>query len=288
MVVAGYLFSSWRLKEGGTRMTDVFVSRYRQSGGSLILNQAVEKIRISNGKVTGVNLSNGETLDADGVVAAIHPKILLAMLSPGDLRQTLQERIWTLEETDGVLAVQASVDAAAHPELGYNIYRLSANDCGLIEDGVFYQIRKGDDRGAHLLSIITRSLYEDWRPWENTRTGKRGEDYESKKLALGRDLLVKAEGVFGPLKNARILDVFTPLTLRDYVNCPEGSCYGVLRSARQLLKVSSLHNLPIGGLCLAGQNALAPGVLGSILGSFAAVRQILGQKRFAEEFHPKL
>ena len=40
---------------------------------------------------------------------------------------------------------------------------------------------------------------------------------------------------------------------------------------------------PIPGLYLAGQNAMAPGVLGSILGSFEAVRRIVGQERFAAE-----
>ena len=104
-------------------------------------------------------------------------------------------------------------------------------------------------------------------------------------MAHARDLMKKAEDVFGPLKNPRILDVFTPLTLRDYVNCPEGSCYGVLRSARQLLKIATLNNLPVGGLCLAGQNALAPGVLGCLLGSFNAARQLVGDQRFAEKFH---
>jgi phytoene dehydrogenase-like protein len=288
MVVASYLFSSWRLKKGGSHMTDVFVSRFRQAGGSLLLKKAVTRIRTENGKVAGVDLSSGETLDADGVVAAIHPKVLLELLSPGDLRQTFQERIRTLDETDGILAVQASIDAVAHPELDYNIYRLSANERGFIEGGIFYQIREGDQKGLNLLSIITRSLYNDWRPWENTQTGNRGSAYEEKKLTMARELLAKAEGVFGPLQNAHLLDVFTPLTLRDYVNCPEGSCYGVLRSSRQLLKVASLNNIPIGGLCLAGQNALAPGVMGSILGSFAAVRQIIGHKRFAGEFHPQL
>jgi hypothetical protein len=61
-----------------------------------------------------------------------------------------------------------------------------------------------------------------------------------------------------------------------------------LRSSRQLLKIASLNNLPIGGLCLAGQNALAPGVLGCILGSFNAVRQLLGDQRFVREFQRQL
>jgi len=288
MVVAGYLFSSWRLKDSGAKMADAFAARFTELGGNLILNQSVRKINLEGGKVAGVSLDTGADLPADAVVAAIHPKVVLGLLDESALRASLRERILTLEETEGVIAVQASVDAEAHGEIDYNIYRLHQDERGFIDDGIFFQIRRGNDLGTNLLSIITRSLYGDWSPWENTLTGRRGAAYEEKKLAMARDLLRKAEELFGPLKNLRILDVFTPLTLRDYMNCPEGSCYGVLRSTRQLLKIASLNNLPIGGLCLAGQNAMAPGVLGSILGSFNAVRKIIGDQRFIGEFSRQL
>ncbi len=288
MVVAGYLLSSWRLKEGGAKMADVFAARFTQLGGNLMLNQSVRKINLDGGKVAGVSLEDGADLPADAVVAAIHPKTLLGLLNESALRASLRERILALEETEGVIAVQASVDAEAHAEVDYNIYRLHHDESGYIEDGIFYQMRRGNVPGTRLLSIITRSLYRDWSPWENTLSGRRGAAYGEKKTAIARDLLAKAEELFGPLKNMQILDVFTPLTLRDYMNGPEGSCYGVLRSARQLLKIASIINLPIGGLCLAGQNAMAPGILGSILGSFNAVRQLIGNQRFAGEFSRQL
>lgn len=269
-------------------MADVFATRFTDLGGNLVLNQSVRKINIASRSVVGISLDSGDDLPADAVVAAIHPKTLLGLLDEADLRASLRERILTLAETDGVIAVQAGVDASAHGEIDYNIYRLHHDQQGVIQDGIFYQIRRGNDQGVNLLSIITRSLYSDWSPWENTMTGRRGAAYEEKKQVMARDLLKKAAEIFGPLKNPQILDVFTPLTLRDFVNCPEGSCYGVLRSARQLLKIASLNNLPIGGLCLAGQNAMAPGVLGSILGSFNAVRQLIGDGRFAAEFSPLL
>jgi phytoene dehydrogenase-like protein len=280
MTVAGYLFSSWRLKEGGGRMADAFAQRFTSLGGKLILNSAVRRINVSSHKVTGITRADGEELFADAVVAAIHPKTMLSMLDPGALRISLRERILTLEETKGVISVQAGIDAAAHRELDYNIYRLRHDERGGITNGIFYQIRKGNVSGTNLLSIIARSFYGDWSRWENTVSGKRGADYEEKKLTIARDLLKKSEEVFGPLKNAEILDVFTPLTLRDYVNCPEGSCYGVSRSVRQMLKIASLNKLSVDGLFLAGQNAVAPGVMGSILGSFNAVRQLIGPECF--------
>jgi all-trans-retinol 13,14-reductase len=284
MVLAGYLFSSWRLKESGSTMADVFTRRFEELGGKLIVNDGCEKIILDEGKVTGIRLTSGILLAADSVVATLHPKILLDLLEPDALKSSYRQRIANLKETDGVLTVQISVDAAAHPELGHNIYRLHTDEKGMIQDGIFYQLRQGNDKGENLVSIITRSLYSDWSKWENTLSGRRGKDYEEEKLSIGQDLLQKANEVFGGLKNARIRDVFTPLTLRDYVNCPEGSCYGVLRSSGQLMKVASLSKVPVSGLFLAGQNAMAPGVLGTILGSFNAVRQIIGTERFTENF----
>ncbi len=288
MVVGGYLFSSWRPKAAGQALTDAFVSRFEGLGGQLILNDGVESIQMEGGNATGVTLASGKALAADGIVAAIHPKVLLALLPEGALRPALAQRIVELIETDGVLAVHAAVDARAHAALSHNLYRLHADENGIIHDGVFYQIQRGPDPHVNLLSIITRSLYSEWLPWEHTRTGKRGRDYDDKKMALARKLLAEAESVFGALTDARILDVFTPLTVRDYVNCPEGACYGVLRSTGQLMKAASVGNLPIGGLCLAGQSAMAPGALGTVLGSFAAVRQILGRERFMAEYRPQL
>ena len=283
MVLASYLFSSWRLKESGSKMTEIFVRRFQELGGSLILNNGVKKISLAEGKVAGVILESEANLPADAVVAAIHPKILLELMDENALRDSYRRRILGLKETEGVIAIQISVDAAVHPEINHNIYRLHKDENGIINDGFFYQLRNGNSSGSNLLSIITKSSYSEWSQWENTVSGKRGKDYEEKKMSIADSLLQKAREIFGNLKDARILDVYTPLTIRDYVNCPEGACYGILRSSRQLLKVISLNNVPIPGLCLAGQNALAPGVLGCLMGSFNAARQIIGAERYAAE-----
>jgi all-trans-retinol 13,14-reductase len=283
MVLASYLFSSWRLKGSGSTMADIFTRRFQELGGKLVLNDGCEKIILDEGEVAGVRLASGINLGADIVVATVHPKILLNLLEPDALKSSYRQRIVNLKETEGVVAVQISVDASAHPEIDHNIYQRYTDEKGLIKDGIFYQLRHSNDKEVNLVSCFTKSLYSEWSKWENTISGKRGKDYEEKKLSIGQNLLQKANELFGGLKNARILDVFTPLTLRDYVNCPEGSCYGVMRSSGQLLKVASLSKLPISGLFLAGQNAVAPGVLGTILGSLNAVRQIIGIVRFAEE-----
>jgi phytoene dehydrogenase-like protein len=283
MVLASYLFSCWRLKESGSKMTDILVQRFTELGGRIILNDGADEIMLKSAKVIGLRQKSGDYLPADAIVAAIHPKALLGLLEEESLKSSFRQRVLGLKETDGVIVVQVSVDAQTHREMTHNIYRLYAGEKGILNYGVFYQLRRSNADGVNLLSIITKSLYGEWSKWENTNSGKRGQDYEEKKLSIAHDLLQKADKIFENLQDARILDVFTPLTLRDYVNCPEGSCYGVMRTSSQLLKIASLNNFPVTGLYLAGQNAVAPGVLGSILGSFNAVRKIIGPERFNQE-----
>ncbi|MDO8942173.1 MAG: hypothetical protein Q7U75_03270, partial [Desulfobacterales bacterium] len=111
----------------------------------------------------------------------------------------------------------------------------------------------------------------------------RGPDYGREKIRRADILLEKAGEIFGNLTGAKLLDAYTPLSLRDWVGAPEGSPYGILRSAQQLPAAASLHRRMMGGLFFAGQNALAPGVLGTVLGSFDAVRQMIGAERFAAD-----
>lgn len=288
MVLGGYLFSAWRLKAGGEQMADVFAARFAEAGGRLLLNSTVQKICLSGGEVAGVELESGEKLPADTLVAAIHPKILLNLLPENTLRPSIRERILTLQETDGVVAVQASFDALPEQVADCNIYRLHCDSKGEISNGLFCQVRKTNVPETNFLSAITRSQFSNWKTWEGTTSGKRGVVYNEKKLAAAYTLLKEMESICGYLKNLRLLDTFTPLTLRDYMNCPEGSCYGVRRSSRQLMKIASLNHLPIGGLHLAGQNAVAPGVMGAVLSSFNVAREIVGESRFLAEFERQL
>ena len=87
----------------------------------------------------------------------------------------------------------------------------------------------------------------------------------------------------GPFKSVKHLDTYTPLTIRDWVNSPNGSAYGAMKSSDQFLSTALLNRSKIKGLYLAGQSVMAPGVLGTVLGSFVTAKYMLGLKRFKQE-----
>jgi phytoene dehydrogenase-like protein len=205
------------------------------------------------------------------------------MLPCDALRPAYAERVTQLENTKGLFSVNLAIDADAHESLSYNIYRLHSEEDGTLSRGIFHQVRNSGQPGVNILSMMTMSGIDEWRKWEGTTSGRRGRDYAEAKEDKARFFIDEASKLFGHLRGMKILDIYTPLTIRDRVNSPGGSAYGILRSTRQLMKTAFLRRTSIGGLFLAGQNSVAPGIMGTMLGSFQTVRQVIGHERFTRE-----
>lgn len=280
MALASYLSSSWRLEMSGAAMADAFARRLQALGGTIRTEAEVKKIHVHSRVVKGVKLASGESVAGDIVIGALHPQVVLEMLPEGAVKPSYRNRIRGLENTHSVCAVHVAVDAAIHPEIPYNIFNVDTDAKGNIADLKYYQIRKTEEQGRNLLSILTSGRDTLWQPWKDTRSGRRGQEYRALKTELAENLLAESTAIIGDCQDADILDVFTPLTIRDWVNSPDGSAYGVLRSSSQTLATAMLNRTAVKGLYLAGQNVTAPGVIGTIMGSFSTVKLILGADEF--------
>ena len=283
MALASYLLSSWRPACSGADMADAFAARVTGLGGVIVAGDPVARILVSGGAVQGAALESGLTLPAGRVVVAIHPRTLLGMLPGEAVKPVYRKRLSRLEDTQGIFSAYFTVDADANPELPYNIFRIFTEDEGAMPAGFFYQRRKTGRPGLNLVSLMTSSPAAEWERWEHTRTGKRGADYREAKERKAEGLIREAERIFGPHRGLKLLDASTNLTLRDWVGTPGGSAYGVLRSTRQWIGAAMLNRTSVAGLHLAGQNVLASGVFGTVLGSFYTVRQMIGRERFLKE-----
>ncbi len=283
MILASYLLSSWRVKGGGPAPADTFVKRFLTLGGELITGDGAVRIRTGNNRITGVRLASGRVLAADKVIAAIHPQAVKAMLPAGSLRSGPGGRIDAFENTKGLVVVTAALDGTAHPPLPHNLYRLQPDADGALNRGFFLQLRESGRPDRSLLTVMATSDIRDWQSWSDTRSGRRGVDYEMAKQTRADEYLGEAGGLIGPLKEPELIDVYTPLSIRDWVGSPEGSAYGIMRSSRQVMKTVFLNRPSLEGLYFAGQNILAPGIMGTTLGAFQVVRRVIGRERFSRE-----
>ena len=282
MSLASYLASSWRLKTNGRKMAEIFCRRFERNGGKIVVGAETSKIIVESKKVLGVALKSGEEIRADFVVAAIHPQKLLAMLPEESVKPSYRRLINRLDNTEGIFSVHATLDSAVHPEIPHNIFKVSADSDGRVLDLKYYQLRTTEHPGKTLLTIMSSGKDEVWKPWEYTKTGLRGDSYKDRKMQEASMRIEEAEKLLGTFHGLEILDAYTPLTIRDYVNSPDGSAYGVRKSAKQLLDASLINRTSLQGLYLAGQNVSAPGILGTIVGSFATVNLLVGPDKFRE------
>ncbi len=282
MALASYVSSSYRLQESGSKMAEALVARLEELGGKIVTGAEISKILVESRVVTGLQLLSGECLQASTVIGAVHPKVILKMLPEGAVKPSYRQRINGLQDTHGIFSVHAQLDSERHPEIPYNIFKIDRDQEGNVPDLKYYQIRKSEREGLNLLSILTSGKDELWAPWQHTKSGCRGNDYLEAKEAHALQLVQEAAGVFGAFKGLKILDAYTPLTMRDWVNSPGGSAYGVQRSASRMLATAMLNRTSVKGLYLAGQNVMAPGVIGTILGSFNTVKLVLGTDAFSQ------
>lgn len=259
---------------------DVLVARLKELGGNVVTGSEISKVNVESRVVKGVELKSGKHVLASTVIAAIHPQILLQMLPCGAVKPSYGNRITKLKNTHSIFSVQASIDANSHPEIPHNLFKVETDKKGNISDLIYYQIRKTRQKNVSLLSILTSGKDELWSSWKESQTANRGPGYRDAKKRYAMKLVSGAEELFGSFKDLKLLDTYTPLTIRDWVGSPEGSAYGVLRSSSQTLATAILNRTAVKGLHLSGQNVLAPGVIGTIMGSFSTVKLIIGPDEF--------
>ena len=100
------------------------------------------------------------------------------------------------------------------------------------------------------------------------------------KMRAAESMIETARSVLGTLEDYKILDISTPLTMRDWAASPEGSMYGLLRSVKNDLQYAVLTRLPVRSLYLVGQSAIAPGLLGVTLSVLRGVGEVAGRANF--------
>ena len=272
------LLSSWELGCTGKRMADIYAERAQATGADLILGDPVQDIFVQDGRACGVRLKSGRSFRCRKILAAIHPKLVLPMLPDSAISSAYRQGLLNLKETGGAVCVHLLVDQQKVAVRDHNMFRIHKVD-GAKVDGTFLQVRRSERPGYNLLTIIGGSQYSDWNQWHDTFTGKRGGEYQQAKMDLASAMIEIAKSVFGPLGDFTILDISTPLTMRDWAASPEGSVYGLMRSVTNDMQFAVLTRMPVRSLYLVGQNAIAPGLLGVTLSVLRGVGEVAGRSK---------
>ena len=286
-VAGSYYHSVHGIAGGGRKLVEVLLELLTAAGVEVRCRSEVTALLTASDAISGVRLANGEELFAKEVVATMNPTLLPQFLPKGVLRPAYLKRLKSLRQTGSAYIVFArshrSLDFLCHsnlfvqPQAGV----FSAATELPLERRPFYLTAADQGQGGDLNGLIgiVPASYTEVAEWGAEKM-KRSGGYPEKKQQVSEQLLKLFVENFPELAGLELLELATPLTLRDYSLAPEGAIYGVGRFLGQY----NPHPVTrLSGLFLSGQAIAAPGLLGTVVAAYMTCGSILGHEHLRGE-----
>lgn len=283
---------------GGSRaVRDAFVKGIEKKGGTALRNSPVSRILLSGDRVSGVRCKNGDEYQAPIVIsnadAVVTYRDLIGTANlPSSLRKKTQSTRHSIASM--CMFVGTDIDVAKAGMTDANIWNYPHVDI----DRAYAHVLRGEmppndffflsspslkdpisgvkaPPGHHTLEFVTLAPFEPFARWEDTKTKKRGDDYEKMKRELETRYLTAIEKyVPGLREHITVLELGTPVTNVTYAAAPYGSIYGPEQSPNQMTPFRFGTRGAIDGLYMCGSSVLGAGIVpcavsGNVAGKMA-------------------
>jgi len=219
---------------GSLKMIGLIEEKYRKLGGAIRFSSRVRRIIVKDSRAAGVELENGERIDADVVVSAADGHAtLFDLLGEQYLDEKTKLRYQTLKPFPSYLMVSFGIarEFGGEPELlTIMLDEPILIDPGTTLDSAQYRIFNFDPSFAPpgktaIVSFIPTCNYGYWAQLRE----RSPEKYESEKQRIAAGIINIFERRYpGSKEKIDVLDVSTPATVFRYTNNWQGSMEGWL------------------------------------------------------------
>lgn len=268
------------------------------SGGHVYNATPIKHIEVENRVIKYITDNNDNVYTADKYISAIHPCTLLSIMNEDAFPRSYKNRLNDIPNTYSAFTIYIILKENTFPYINHTCY--CQDDYGIIwnygEDdvkwpqGFMYMTPPNEGQGeyANKLIITSPMSFKLASKWENTYTGKRGEEYEAWKMECANKLLDKLEIIYPNFRNC-ILHMYTssPLTIRDYYNVKEGSMYGYRKDCENITLSQVPIYTKIKNLYLTGQNINLHGICGVPLTAINTAEAIVGENIIVNKINNK-
>lgn len=273
-----------RPTDGGDAMIRAFKREAAKCG--LDIRTGTELLKFSapdaDGACHKAHLSDGTILDAEQIFFTTHPFAIQNVLPDEAKTPSHERRIRRLKESCSFFCTYFTADEAMPDGLvsyfsGNDIDHILTDGTRAHSTGILFN-RERDRAGVlrHTVSAFRTMRFEGMpQPFSpDHRQRLTDEAYQSFKAQMIRETEAEIERVYPALKGKLHVQASgSPWTCLDY-DPPTGSAYG----ARCICGQARIcGQLPVTNFFAAGQSALVPGVMGTMLASFSVFRQVLGE-----------
>ena len=271
---------------GGDPMIDGFRREAKKLGITILTGTSLRRFADpdGDGECHEAILADGTSIAVDEVFFTTHPQVIRDVLPEKALTTSLRRRFNRMHESIGFFCAYYRIDddLDLHPGL---ISHFVSNDLdGILRNGSGYSTgymlerETGADGEAHNSLAAFRTMRDLPAAFsvphrERLHLAEYQEFKDRITTEIADDLVDTMPELKGRLT---AVTAGTPLTCLDY-DPPTGSAYGVCCVCGQSRLCG---RLPVRNFYAAGQSALVPGVMGTMLTSFTVFRAALGEEAY--------
>lgn len=257
-----YFDDTWSPVGGMQSFANTLVRFIREHGGRVHLGTPVERVRVENGKATGITLTDGRKLDADWVISAADLRhTCLELIGRSLLPPNMISKLEAARPSEPVFAVFLGVRGS--PVLEATLRRFH-------EPHVIFSCSNGrtiqvvwldkDDtsivpRGKHSLFIGRLDDYKDWKQLKGDQAA-----YQACKNTITDELITSAEEFLPGLRaHIEVVDSASPLTYERYTSNWQGATTGWNWNPEYAPHFNFAKDLPIQKFFAVGHYTFNPG-----------------------------
>ena len=302
MIARHYLYGGYYPVGGSWRIAESIIPKIQGAGGEVFTYARVKSILVEDGRATGVEMEDGHRIYCDVVVSSAGVANTFRGLVPEDVVSAAgyADKLETVRPSFAHLGVYIGLKGTAEehqlPKTNFWIYPHNDYDAAVeafVHDKnaefpvvyISFPSAKDPDYlerhpGTSTIEIVAPAPYAWFECWQGTTWGKRGEDYEAFKTALGERLM---EHLYAKLPHLRgkvdYYEISTPLSTDWFSGYQHGELYGLDHTAERMQQDWLGPRTRIDGLWLTGQDTLTCGVTGAMMSGMLTTMAMVGMRK---------
>lgn len=292
-----HIGGTYQFVGGSQQMADLLKSVIEEAGGQVLANEEVVNIEVDDHEVKQVITRKGNIYRGDGYISDVHPNVLLRLVDEKAFPISFKKRLQSIPETYSSFKVYVKFKEKAFSYINHTSYCLLKYDSKFDlktlrqEDWpnslMYYTPAvENQDEFAETMVIIGEMDFEWVKPWEDTKTGHRGEAYEKWKHEMTEKTLDFMERLYPGFRDSiDFVTASSPLTIRDYYGNKEGSNYGFQKDSHNIMLSQMSVFTKVKNLFLTGQNVNIHGLCGVSLTAIQTVEAFVGSNAIVRKIN---
>lgn len=253
-----------------------FISKIRKNGGTVIGGAGISEFLYTGKQVNGVRTSDGREFFAPIVFSSIGAVETNRILPPEF--QYSEAKEWR-KINSSFFMVNYGLKNQGNPFPVGGSWLYNAEYSDQVDKPIWRDIRNDaipytgafriHDNTLQCMTVVDATQFNIY---QNSSSRNRSSEY-TELLEIGKKKMDKLLACYYPNFHELVefTDVSSPLTIRDYTNHENGTCYGIGSAVGRYNLKQVTPAAPLRGVYLCGQDLCTPGVVGGFLGSIISL-----------------